>query len=60
MAGSPFGVRARAIYRRSWRALVDAKKWDKDAYGNPLVAAPAEAPKKPDAVAPKKPDAPKK
>ena len=33
---------------------------ERDAYGNPLGAAPAEAPKKADAVAPKKPDAPKK
>ncbi|MEW5851506.1 MAG: carboxypeptidase-like regulatory domain-containing protein [Myxococcota bacterium] len=35
-------VRARLIYRRSWRALVDAKNWTTDGHGAPLedVAAP--------------------
>jgi hypothetical protein len=30
-------VRARLIYRRSWRALVDAKQWTTDGHGRPLV-----------------------
>jgi len=30
-------VRARLIYRRSWRALVDAKGWTTDGHGNPLA-----------------------
>jgi hypothetical protein len=29
-------VRARVIYRRSWRALVDAKQWTQDGHGQPL------------------------
>jgi hypothetical protein len=29
-------VRARVIYRRSWRALVDGKQWAYDGHGNPL------------------------
>jgi MYXO-CTERM domain-containing protein len=29
-------VRARVIYRRSWRALVDGKDWEYDGHGNPL------------------------
>ena len=29
-------VRARVIYRRSWRALVDGKSWQYDGHGNPL------------------------
>jgi hypothetical protein len=29
-------VRVRVIYRRSWRALVDAKQWTEDGHGNPL------------------------
>jgi hypothetical protein len=29
-------VRARVIYRRSWRALVDAKQWEYDGHGEPL------------------------
>ena len=35
-------VRARVIYRRSWRALVDGKGWQYDGHGNPLedIAAP--------------------
>jgi hypothetical protein len=35
-------VRARLIYRRAWRALVDAKQWTTNGHGNPLadVAAP--------------------
>lgn len=35
-------VRARLIYRRAWRALIDAKQWTTDGHGNPLadVAAP--------------------
>lgn len=35
-------VMARLIYRRSWRALVDAKGWTEDGHGEPLedVAAP--------------------
>jgi hypothetical protein len=27
---------ARLIYRRAWRALVDAKQWTEDGHGNPL------------------------
>ncbi len=30
-------VRARLIYRRSFRAVVDAKKWTKDGHGRPLA-----------------------
>lgn len=33
---SQIKVRARVIYRRSWRALVDAKQWKYDGHGNPL------------------------
>lgn len=35
-------VRARLIYRRAFRALVDAKNWTEDGHGNPLadVSAP--------------------
>jgi MYXO-CTERM domain-containing protein len=35
-------LRARVIYRRSWRALVDGKDWHYDGHGNPLedIAAP--------------------
>lgn len=35
-------VRARLLYRRAWRALVDAKQWTQDGHGQPLedVAAP--------------------
>lgn len=35
-------VRARLIYRRAFRALVDAKNWTEDGHGNPLedVASP--------------------
>lgn len=29
-------VRARLLYRRAWRALVDAKAWTEDGHGNPL------------------------
>lgn len=29
-------VRARLLYRRAWRALVDAKQWTADGHGNPL------------------------
>jgi hypothetical protein len=29
-------VRARVIYRRSWRVLVDGKDWHYDGHGNPL------------------------
>jgi len=29
-------VRARLLYRRAWRALVDAKGWTQDGHGNPL------------------------
>ncbi|MBE7505526.1 MAG: hypothetical protein HS101_04480 [Planctomycetia bacterium] len=29
-------VRARLLYRRAWRALVDAKGWTEDGHGNPL------------------------
>lgn len=37
-----YGVRTRLIYRRAFRALVDAKQWTEDGHGNPLadVAAP--------------------
>jgi hypothetical protein len=35
-------VRARLVYRRAWRALVDAKQWTTNGHGSPLedVAAP--------------------
>ncbi len=36
-SGGELKVRARLIYRRSWRALVDAKQWTKDGHGNPLA-----------------------
>jgi hypothetical protein len=29
-------VRSRLLYRRAWRALVDAKQWTQDGHGNPL------------------------
>ena len=29
-------IRARVIYRRSWRALVDGKDWHYDGHGDPL------------------------
>lgn len=29
-------LRARLLYRRAWRALVDAKGWTEDGHGNPL------------------------
>ncbi len=35
--GGGVTVRARLIYRRSWRALVDAKAWAKDGHGNDLA-----------------------
>jgi MYXO-CTERM domain-containing protein len=35
--GGKLVVRARLIYRRSWRALVDAKKWTTDGHGKPLA-----------------------
>lgn len=34
--GGNVTVRARVIYRRSWRALVDAKAWTQDGHGQPL------------------------
>lgn len=34
--GGDVGVRARLIYRRSFRALVDAKQWTEDGHGQPL------------------------
>ena len=34
--GGTVRVRARLIYRRSWRFLVDAKRWTEDGHGNPL------------------------
>lgn len=34
--GGDIEVRARLVYRRSWRALVDAKQWTEDGHGNPL------------------------
>jgi MYXO-CTERM domain-containing protein len=39
---SDIEIRARVIYRRSWRALVDGKDWHYDGHGNPLedIAAP--------------------
>ncbi|HQY62298.1 MAG TPA: carboxypeptidase-like regulatory domain-containing protein [Polyangiaceae bacterium] len=42
LADGEVRVRARVIYRRSWRALVDAKSWTKDGHGAPLedVTAP--------------------
>jgi hypothetical protein len=30
-------VQSRLIYRRAWRALVDAKGWTEDGHGNPLA-----------------------
>ncbi|MBL8956311.1 MAG: hypothetical protein JNK82_36395 [Myxococcaceae bacterium] len=35
-AGGAVHVHARLIYRRSWRALVDAKQWTTDGHGLPL------------------------
>ncbi len=35
--GGELHVRARVIYRRSWRALTDAKKWTEDGHGKPLA-----------------------
>ncbi|MBK7859838.1 MAG: hypothetical protein IPJ65_14685 [Archangiaceae bacterium] len=35
-AGGAVQVRVRLIYRRSWRALVDAKQWTTDGHGLPL------------------------
>lgn len=34
--GGDVHVRARLVYRRSWRALVDAKAWVEDGHGQPL------------------------
>jgi len=34
--GGTLEVRARVIYRRAWRAIVDAKGWTEDGHGNPL------------------------
>lgn len=34
--GGEVRVRARLVYRRSWRALVDAKKWTTDGHATPL------------------------
>lgn len=34
--GGDIRVRARLVYRRSWRALTDAKSWVKDGHGMPL------------------------
>jgi hypothetical protein len=34
--GGEIQVRARLVYRRAWRALVDAKQWEYDGHGNPL------------------------
>ncbi len=34
--GGTLRVRARLIYRRAWRAVVDAKGWTQDGHGNPL------------------------
>jgi uncharacterized membrane protein YgcG len=41
--GGSVALRARVIYRRSWRALVDAKGWTTDGHGAPLedLAAPS-------------------
>jgi MYXO-CTERM domain-containing protein len=36
VGGAEVEVRARLIYRRSWRALVDAKGWTTDGHGKPL------------------------
>ncbi len=35
--GGELHVEARLIYRRAWRALVDAKGWTTDGHGNPLA-----------------------
>ncbi|MCA9755606.1 MAG: T9SS type A sorting domain-containing protein [Candidatus Eisenbacteria bacterium] len=32
----PIRIRARLVYRRAWRAVVDAKGWTEDGHGNPL------------------------
>ena len=34
--GGTLRVRARLVYRRAFRALVDAKGWTLDGHGNPL------------------------
>ncbi len=34
--GGPLRVRARLIYRRAWRAIVDAKQWTQTGHGLPL------------------------
>lgn len=34
--GGRLRVRARLVYRRAWRALVDAKRWQYDGHGRPL------------------------
>ena len=36
-AGGPVDVEARVIYRRAFRALVDAKGWTTDGHGRPLA-----------------------
>lgn len=36
-AGEEYVIRARLIYRRSFRSLVDAKQWEYDGHGNPLA-----------------------
>ncbi|MFN0152443.1 MAG: T9SS type A sorting domain-containing protein [bacterium] len=36
VSGGTLHARARLIYRRSFRALVDAKQWTLDGHGNPL------------------------
>jgi hypothetical protein len=40
--GGDIDVKARLVYRRSWRFLVDAKQWTEDGHGNALadIAAP--------------------
>ncbi|HUN81480.1 MAG TPA: hypothetical protein VMV81_08225, partial [Phycisphaerae bacterium] len=35
-AAGDIRVRARLLYRRAWRALVDAKQWTQDGHGNAL------------------------
>ncbi|MAG58160.1 MAG: hypothetical protein CMJ83_17885 [Planctomycetes bacterium] len=37
LGGGNFQVRARLVYRRAFRFLVDAKQWTLDGHGNPLA-----------------------
>lgn len=37
VGSSPLRVRARLIYRRAWRDIIDAKGWSEDGHGAPLA-----------------------